>query len=67
MMCVICFYNGEIDEDIFYWVDGYFLNVNFYVVFLGCCFDIVEEVIVFEEFDDLMEMVKKMWGVLGVD
>lgn len=60
-------YNGETDEDILHWVDGYPLNANLYAALLGCCFDTVEEATVLEELDDLMEMVKKTWGVLGVD
>lgn len=67
MVCVGRLFNGESNEDVLYWVDGYLFNINFYVVLLGCVFDYVEEGIVFEEFDDMLEMFKKMWVVLGID
>lgn len=60
-------YNGETDEDILHWVDGYPVNVNLYAALLGACFDTMDEGAVLEELDDLMEMIKKTWGVLGID
>lgn len=60
-------YNGETDEDILHWVDGYPLNANLYAALLGSLFDTVEEGTVLEELDELMEMIKKTWTVLGVD
>ena len=60
-------YNGETDEDILHWVDGYPVNVNLYAALLGACFDTMDEGVVLEELDDLMEMIKKTWGVLGID
>ncbi|XP_024401007.1 protein unc-13 homolog [Physcomitrium patens] len=59
--------NGESNEDVLHWADGYPFNINLYVALLGCVFDHVEEGTVLEELDDMLEMFKKTWVVLGID
>lgn len=60
-------YNGETDEDILHWVDGHPLNAHLYESLLRSLFDTVEEGTVVDEVDDLMEIIKKTWVVLGID
>ena len=60
-------YNGETDEDILHWVDGHPLNAHLYEALLRSLFDTVEEGTVVDEVDDLMEIIKKTWVVLGID
>ncbi|KAG0560384.1 hypothetical protein M758_10G172500 [Ceratodon purpureus] len=53
--------------DFLHWADGYPLNAYLYVALLTACFDTVKVAEVIAEVDDVLEMIKKTWGVLGID
>ncbi|KAL6844279.1 hypothetical protein ACP4OV_025952 [Aristida adscensionis] len=48
------------------WADGYPLNVHLYLSLLRAVFDGRDETAVLEEVDELLELMKKTWSVLGV-
>lgn len=50
-----------------HWADGFPLNLRLYEMLLEACFDINEETSFVEEIDELMELIKKTWGVLGLN
>ncbi|KAI4303966.1 hypothetical protein MLD38_039542 [Melastoma candidum] len=54
-------------SDTCHWADGYPLNIHLYVALLRSIFDIEEETVVLDEVDDLFELMKKTWYILGID
>ncbi|EPS60223.1 hypothetical protein M569_14581, partial [Genlisea aurea] len=50
-----------------HWADGFPLNLRLYEMLLEGCFDINDEGSIVEEVDELMELIKKTWGILGVN
>ncbi|XP_073276051.1 protein unc-13 homolog [Primulina huaijiensis] len=50
-----------------HWADGYPLNIRLYEMLLEACFDINDETSIVEEIDELMELIKKTWGILGLN
>ncbi|XP_073129435.1 protein unc-13 homolog isoform X2 [Henckelia pumila] len=50
-----------------HWADGYPLNIRLYEMLLEACFDINDETSIVEEVDELMELIKKTWGILGLN
>lgn len=50
-----------------HWADGFPLNLRLYEMLLEACFDINDETSFVEEVDELMENIKKTWGVLGLN
>ncbi|KAL8153306.1 hypothetical protein V2J09_011066 [Rumex salicifolius] len=58
--------NGSISDSC-HWADGTPLNLRLYEIILEACFDINDESSIIEEFDELMELIKKTWGVLGIN
>ncbi|XP_024384353.1 protein unc-13 homolog [Physcomitrium patens] len=59
-------HNGQ-HGDFLHWADGYPLNAHIYVALLSACFDTLEEVEVIAEMEEVLEMIKKTWDVLGID
>ncbi|KAK9672939.1 hypothetical protein RND81_12G135900 [Saponaria officinalis] len=53
--------------DICHWADGYPLNVHLYVALLQSVFDLKDETAVLDEVDELMELIKKTWTILGIN
>ena len=53
--------------DFLHWADGFPLNAYLYVALLSACFDTVKGADVIPEVDEALEMIKKTWGVLGID
>ncbi|KAK6912746.1 hypothetical protein RJ641_022347 [Dillenia turbinata] len=53
-------------SDCCHWADGFPLNLRLYEVLLESCFDVNEETSIIEEVDELMELIKKTWGILGI-
>uniref|UniRef100_A0ACD5TJP0 Uncharacterized protein n=1 Tax=Avena sativa TaxID=4498 RepID=A0ACD5TJP0_AVESA len=49
-----------------HWADGYPLNVLLYVSLLQTVFDLREPTVVLDEVDELLELIKKTWAILGV-
>ncbi|KAL8063316.1 hypothetical protein ABFX02_01G020000 [Erythranthe guttata] len=50
-----------------HWADGFPLNLRLYETLLEACFDVNDETAIVEEVDEIMELVKKTWGVLGLN
>lgn len=55
------------DSDTCHWADGYPLNLKLYQVLLESCFDVDEEASVIEEVDEVLELIKKTWVILGIN
>lgn len=53
-------------SDTCHWADGFPLNLRLYQILLESCFDINEKSSVIEEVDELLELIKKTWVVLGI-
>ncbi|CAN8306267.1 unnamed protein product [Cochlearia groenlandica] len=52
--------------DFCHWADGYPLNIHLYVSLLQSIFDIRDETLVLDEIDELLELMKKTWTMLGI-
>ncbi|GMN39983.1 hypothetical protein TIFTF001_009206 [Ficus carica] len=50
-----------------HWADGFPLNLRLYQMLLEACFDINDESSILDEIDELMEHIKKTWGILGIN
>ncbi|XP_022881559.1 uncharacterized protein LOC111398731 [Olea europaea var. sylvestris] len=50
-----------------HWADGIPLNLRLYEMLLEACFDINDETSIIDEVDELMELIKKTWGILGLN
>ncbi|KAJ4839865.1 hypothetical protein Tsubulata_003170 [Turnera subulata] len=50
-----------------HWADGFPLNMKLYQMLLNACFDVNDESIVIEEVDEVLELVKKTWTILGLN
>ncbi|CAL4970589.1 unnamed protein product [Urochloa decumbens] len=49
------------------WADGYPLNVHLYLSLLRAVFDSKDETAVLDEVDELLELIRKTWNVLGLN
>ncbi|KQJ97036.1 hypothetical protein BRADI_3g28437v3 [Brachypodium distachyon] len=49
-----------------HWADGYPLNAILYVCLLHTVFDLREPTVVLDEVDELLELIRKTWPILGV-
>ncbi|CAN6269908.1 unnamed protein product [Urochloa humidicola] len=49
------------------WADGYPLNVHLYLSLLRAVFDSKDETAVLDEVDELLELFRKAWSVLGLN
>lgn len=59
-------YDGSLTDSC-HWADGIPLNLRLYEMLLQSCFDANDESSIIEEFDELMEQIKKTWGILGLN
>ncbi|KAF5456472.1 hypothetical protein F2P56_025955 [Juglans regia] len=50
-----------------HWADGFPLNLRLYEMLLEACFDANDESSIIDEVDELMEHIKKTWGILGMN
>lgn len=50
-----------------HWADGFPLNLRLYEILLEACFDVNDETSIIEEVDEVMELIKKTWGILGLN
>lgn len=50
-----------------HWADGFPLNLRLYEILLEAIFDVNDETSIIEEVDELMELIKKTWGILGLN
>ncbi|GAB2275755.1 hypothetical protein Dimus_010505 [Dionaea muscipula] len=51
----------------YHWADGIPLNLRLYEILLEACFDANDESTIIEEVDELMELIKKTWTILGIN
>ncbi|KAL5771159.1 hypothetical protein ACOSP7_015313 [Xanthoceras sorbifolium] len=58
-------FDGSVSETC-HWADGFPLNLRIYQMLLEACFDVNEETSVIEEVDEVLELIKKTWPVLGI-
>ncbi|ONK79557.1 uncharacterized protein A4U43_C01F7590 [Asparagus officinalis] len=54
-------------SDVCHWADGYPLNVYLYLSLIHSIFDLRDETVVLDELDELIELMKKTWVVLGIN
>lgn len=59
-------YDGSVPERC-HWADGYPLNFQLYQMLLEACFDRKEKTLIIEEVDEVIELIKKTWVVLGLN
>ncbi|KAK1267198.1 hypothetical protein QJS04_geneDACA000034 [Acorus gramineus] len=50
-----------------HWADGFPLNIHLYLSLLQSIFDVRDETLVLDEVDELVELMKKTWSMLGVN
>ncbi|WVZ26296.1 hypothetical protein V8G54_004840 [Vigna mungo] len=53
--------------DTCHWADGFPLNLRIYQTLLEACFDNHEETNVIEEVDEVLELIKTTWIILGMN
>ncbi|OIW20741.1 hypothetical protein TanjilG_21804 [Lupinus angustifolius] len=58
--------DGSVPESC-HWADGFPLNLWIYQTLLEACFDIHENTAVIEEVDEVLELAKKTWVILGIN
>ncbi|GKV03438.1 hypothetical protein SLEP1_g15735 [Rubroshorea leprosula] len=66
VMSLACRSDGSLSDSC-HWADGFPLNLRLYEMLLESCFDINDETSIIEEVDELMEHIKKTWGILGIN
>ncbi|KAG6723593.1 hypothetical protein I3842_03G215500 [Carya illinoinensis] len=50
-----------------HWADGFPLNLRLYKMLLEASFDINEDTSIIEEVDEVLELIKKTWVILGLN
>ncbi|XP_068665471.1 protein unc-13 homolog [Aristolochia californica] len=50
-----------------HWADGFPLNLHLYLSLLQSIFDLKDETMVLDEVDELIELMKKTWSMLGIN
>ncbi|KAI3801978.1 hypothetical protein L1987_30098 [Smallanthus sonchifolius] len=66
-MQLACRSADDYAPDACHWADGAPLNLRLYQVLLEALFDVEEPTSMIEEVDEVLELVKKTWGILGID
>jgi len=67
---VMALANRSSDGSLFdscHWADGLPLNLRLYEILLEACFDVNDEASIIEEVDLLIDLIKKTWGILGLN
>ncbi|XP_004501156.1 protein unc-13 homolog [Cicer arietinum] len=59
-------YDGSLTDSC-HWADGIPLNLRLYEMLLQSCFDVNDESSIIDDFEELMEQIKKTWGILGLN
>ncbi|WCJ39153.1 hypothetical protein M5689_020165 [Euphorbia peplus] len=57
---------GDLTGEVCHWADGYHLNVRFYEKLLLSVFDILDEGKLTEEVEEILELLKSTWRLLGI-
>ncbi|KAF8036305.1 hypothetical protein BT93_C2128 [Corymbia citriodora subsp. variegata] len=50
-----------------HWADGFPFNLRLYQLLLEACFDVSDETSMIEEVDEVLELIKKTWVILGMN
>lgn len=50
-----------------HWADGFPFNLRLYQMLLEACFDVNDETSMIEEVDEVLELIKKTWVILGMN
>ncbi|KAK7314422.1 hypothetical protein VNO77_32945 [Canavalia gladiata] len=66
VMSLACRSSDGSVSDTCHWADGFPLNLWIYQTLLEACFDIHAETCVIEEVDEVLELMKKTWVMLGI-
>ncbi|GAB2282430.1 Protein unc-13 [Dionaea muscipula] len=57
---------GDVTGEVCHWADGYHLNIRLYEKLLLSVFDILDEGKLTEEVEEILELLKSTWHVLGI-
>lgn len=57
---------GDLTGEVCHWADGYHLNVRLYEKLLLSVFDVLDEGKLTEEVEEILELLKSTWRILGV-
>ncbi|KAK2634357.1 hypothetical protein Ddye_029149 [Dipteronia dyeriana] len=57
---------GDLTGEVCHWADGYHLNVRLYEKLLLSVFDMLDEGKLTEEVEEILELIKSTWRVLGI-
>ncbi|XP_010271764.1 PREDICTED: uncharacterized protein LOC104607768 [Nelumbo nucifera] len=57
---------GDLTGEVCHWADGYHLNVRLYEKLLFSVFDILDEGKLTEEVEEILELLKLTWRILGI-
>ncbi|KAK4746957.1 hypothetical protein SAY87_025994 [Trapa incisa] len=57
---------GDLTGEVCHWADGYHLNVRIYEKLLLSIFDVLDEGKLTEEVEEILELLKSTWRVLGI-
>ncbi|KAL5729076.1 hypothetical protein ACHQM5_002078 [Ranunculus cassubicifolius] len=58
--------NGSTPETC-HWADGFPLNLRLYQMLLESCFDVNEQTRIIPDVDEVIELIKKTWVILGMN
>ncbi|CAI9293279.1 unnamed protein product [Lactuca saligna] len=59
-------FHGD-DSEMCHWADGIPLNLRLYQFLLESLFDIETPTIIINEIDEMLEFIKRTWGILGIN
>ncbi|WOL11100.1 hypothetical protein Cni_G19861 [Canna indica] len=67
VMSLACRSPDRSTSDFCHWADGLPLNLYLYQMLLESCFDVSEDGSILEEIEEVLELVKKTWVILGIN
>ncbi|XP_010924650.1 protein unc-13 homolog [Elaeis guineensis] len=67
VMALACRTSDVSISDTCHWADGFPLNLHLYQMLLEACFDNSEEGSIIDEIDEVLELIKKTWTILGIN
>lgn len=57
---------GDLTGEVCHWADGYHINVKLYEKMLSSVFDVLDEGKLMEEVEEILELLKSTWRILGI-
>ncbi|RRT46115.1 hypothetical protein B296_00054653 [Ensete ventricosum] len=67
VMSLACRSPDRSASDFCHWADGFPLNLHLYQMLLETCFDASEDGSIIDEIDEVLELLKKTWVILGIN